>query len=327
MEATIPTEDEQYIAVDVVDNKGIEHNLTLEKQGGQIEYHEQDGYPDDPVERTNSENLHTNNARAYAQYYAAATRGYDTVEEGIHPDRVAMTMLVLADLSPEQLGEYFSTLHQQAASHHTDLEPVFDLPEEIPAGASVQYNQDVYLGLDRDDQQALVDAVGDEDATILEYLDDVEQLATDGGSVAATQNGFEAIRSVAEEHDVPELLDSFDTDRLIQDVSGVHTVWLYHDGINERRGEEADVEGTADAILQVIPNDCETLAEFKEFLIHHLVCQVRDCYIRMGLTPPEPVQVTGPGLTVETVRYQGMDILQDIHDHEASIDWDTVTDY
>ncbi|PYZ02522.1 hypothetical protein C8039_18400, partial [Halogeometricum sp. wsp3] len=46
---------------------------------GEVTYHEQDGYPDDPDKRTSEENEHVNQARRYAKYYVFAQRGYDPV--------------------------------------------------------------------------------------------------------------------------------------------------------------------------------------------------------------------------------------------------------
>jgi hypothetical protein len=67
------------------------------------------------------------------------------------------------------------------------------------------------------------------------------------------------------------------------------------------------------------PVEPGSLTDFQRQLVHHLKCQIRDCYVGMGIAPPEPVRVPGPGLYNFLARYQSLDLYQPYHDPDARI--------
>lgn len=60
-------------------------------------------------------------------------------------------------------------------------------------------------------------------------------------------------------------------------------------------GDEDDVE--ANVVLHVPPADIDFAFgdRFREYLVHHLQCQIRDIYLGMGEDPPSSYQVDGYG--------------------------------
>lgn len=71
-----------------------------------------------------------------------------------------------------------------------------------------------------------------------------------------------------------------------------------------------------------MPADPGSLEEFREYLDHHLRCQIRDCYVGMGLVPPEPYRVVGFGKFIYARRYDHYDLYPRVHlqegDHNAA---------
>ncbi len=71
-----------------------------------------------------------------------------------------------------------------------------------------------------------------------------------------------------------------------------------------------------------MPADPGSLEEFREYLDHHLRCQIRDCYVGMGLVPPEPYRVVGFGNFIYARRYDHYDLYPRVHlqegDHNAA---------
>ena len=99
MNAEIEGEDKEYVKIYVTDNSGTEHNITLEKDSGEIPYHEQDGYSDKAANRTAEGNEHVEQARRFAQYYVYVDRGYDTVPSTDHPERINAVRLAIQELN------------------------------------------------------------------------------------------------------------------------------------------------------------------------------------------------------------------------------------
>ena len=52
MDAAIEGEDGEYVKIYVTDNSGTEHDITVEMNSGDIAYHNQDSYADDPDKRS-----------------------------------------------------------------------------------------------------------------------------------------------------------------------------------------------------------------------------------------------------------------------------------
>lgn len=316
MDAKIEGEDESYIKIYITDNSGVMHDLTVEKDTGEIAYHGQDGYPDNSSNRTTAGDEHVNQARRYARFHVYRNRGYETVEPLRNPDRIAAVALAVGSLTTEQLRDHFGEYYQQLLSYQTGDDPLVEVPVD-PEDGLVRPEVDVYLPDASSDWEAAAETLADSSA--------FEQLEhAPGPDAGADRIGF-AFQSVLG-NDHVDLADEAAAigDFLIEDVSPLRVWW--------QRGVTSDTVETPgstpdrdpDARLQMLVNSCDfqTLEGFQQSLVHHLRCQVRDCYIRMGLTPPDDLRVQGMGIYEQIGWYENHDFYPDYHDHRITIaDW------
>ncbi|MDS0260518.1 hypothetical protein NDI56_14020 [Haloarcula sp. S1CR25-12] len=317
MDGIITGENDERVGLSVIDNNDAEHVIEMEFDG-KINYHEQDGYPDDPAERTNAENEHVNQARRYAKYYVYREKGYETLDPHRNPDRILGVALVAAGLSTDSVESYFGDLYRQVRSHSTDSPRPVTLPDGV-SQANVTYQQDVYLGLD-DRQVEMLEELLDV-AEVREYLGDLAR-----GGV----NDRSLLGLLADAHDIAGKsgsdLPATAEDFWIEAVSGVHVHWddaagQYHTAWTDRPG----IDREPDARIEMLPFEPENIDAFQQSLVRGLFCQVRDCYLGMGVTPPSEFRIQGMGSYDHATWYDYYDLYQPYHDPDADIDWDRDT--
>ena len=296
MQASIQGEDNNGCGLEVIDNNKIEHWIEVKYDTSEISYHEQDGYPDDPAKRTDEENEHVKQARRYAKYHAFCERGYLTVEPRDIPEWQAVVATAISQLSTADFEAQFGEYHQQFRSTvEKDVEPVVELPDEEVAGL-VFYRQ--YVSLDIDVQQIL-------DSRQRELLEGA--LQTDAHPDAVSEAITEALTTAVADP----------TAVTIADVSGVGALYQGHEEDVVIEPEDKPKE-PADARLELpragAPWDEYLSIEAFQFLVvHHLLCQIRDCYLQMGLEPPEGTRVLGFGKHLQAVRNQYLDLYEPVH--------------
>ncbi|WP_396613675.1 hypothetical protein ACH9L7_18505 (plasmid) [Haloferax sp. S1W] len=277
--------------------------MDVRKVDGKVTAHQQDGYPDDPSKRSMIDEVEPiNQAVRYARYHVNRERGYETIDWRQDPDRTLAVALVIADLDVDEVREYFGTLYDQVRSHVTDT----DRPVKLPDGAApghIVYQQDVYLGLD---DQALVSLVERGSELGPEGLPDNDGPLED---VVA-----ELLETAQSEMDASDLV--------VEAVSGVHVRWDDASGTyHHERSEQPTIDRSPDARIDVLPFEPESIEDFQFQLVRNLVCQVRDCYVEMGVTPPEPVRIQGLGKHKTATWYEHYNFYQRYHDPRVDIDW------
>lgn len=315
MEGNITAEDEEHIGLDIIDNVGNTHDLTLEKSSGEIVYHQCDAYHDEAVKRSPENNEHSNQAARYARYYVYREEGHDTLPSHENPDRIATLALLIDAMDTDTFASHFGDFYEQIRAHHTDAAPPRALPEEIDLDDVLFYRQNVYLGLDEEDVGTLAE---------LFARDSMQALFERAGELSDSQaeDAEARLEEVARaiDDDVPD--DTLPRDLLLDAVSGIHVRW--DSGLQEHieRGEEPR-EREADVRLEMFPlaYQSASIEEFKDQVVHHLKCQIRDCYVGMGVEPPEAVKTTGPGIYKYSNWYEHHDVYQAYHDPDADIDW------
>src|SRR6056297_396755 len=114
MDAEITGENDERVGLYVYDNNGTKHWIEIEFQG-EIKYHEQDGYPDDPDKRTSDGNEMVDQARDYAKWYVAQNTEYDTAPWYLRSDRIEQVKDAVANLSEDDLNRYFDHYYRQLA--------------------------------------------------------------------------------------------------------------------------------------------------------------------------------------------------------------------
>ncbi|WP_323368202.1 hypothetical protein [Natrarchaeobaculum aegyptiacum] len=280
-------------------------------ESGEIKYHEQDGYADDPSQRSDESNEHVEQARRFAQYYVYAERGYDTVPPDIHPERIDAVRQAIQTLTDAEFDALFGELKQQLQSYHDDTERAILIPADAAGPNSVLYRQHVYLGID---------------TTQTEFADEVETLATVHGinlkdadtsvselsdsTRSAWQSFTEQVESLARNRDI-DASDALE----IGGVSSLYTAYVDSSG-REHIGEPADdpFNREPDTLIELAPIEPGSLEQFREYFDHYLQCQIRDCFVRMGLHPPEEFCVLGPGRIEAAEQYKRLEMYPDFTD-------------
>ena len=133
-------------------------------------------------------------------------------------------------------------------------------------------------------------------------------------SISKIDDEFEKSKALLYHHyeDKEDLLEHFLKyllDQLDEDFASIET----SDPIE-------DLHAILDRLLP--PDIDEEQMGFQRALLQHLRCQVRDCYIEMGIAPPEEFRVQGPGFYDNIGWYENHDFYQNYYDTRATIsDW------
>ncbi|WP_408959796.1 hypothetical protein [Natrinema sp. 74] len=315
MEANITGQNDERVGLYVYDNNEIEHWIEMEFDG-EIKYHEQDGYPDKAVKRTKDGNEHVEQARKFAQYYVYRQRGYDTVPASRHPERIEAVRQAIHGLSDDAFEDLFGGLSQQLASYHDpEVDRSITIPRGAPDSDSVIYRQNLYLEIDLGasevaDQVAELAAVHDID--LEEFAD---RSATDLSKTNLERwdefvGEFTALVSESET-DISESVS-------LGTVSSLYTSYIDETGDQQFQQPDRDpLEREPDTVLELLPVEPGSLSEFRMYLDHHLKCQVRDSFVRMGLEPPERFRVVGNGRFKAAVAYNLLDLYPKYYDPDS----------
>lgn len=305
MKAVITGENDERVGVNLLDNNDTEHVIEMEFDG-EIKYHKQDGYPDDPEERSLIDEVEPiNQATRYAKYYVDRERDYDTVDWRQDPDRILAAALTVAELSPAAVEAQFGDLYDQVRSHFSDTERPVSLPADCPPG-SASYEQDIYLGVD-DERVAALGRAYEDSETVPASAPDASVEATLAAIVDSLPAESTPDRSALS----------------IAAVSGIHVCWDDATGqYHHERHDHPDLDRAPDARVDLLPFAPDSIDEFRTQLVRNLWCQVRDCYIEMGVTPPEPFRLQGMGKLGPATWYEHYDFYQRYHDPDAEIDWE-----
>ena len=316
MNANITGENEERVGLYVDDNNGIEHWIEMEFDG-EIKYHEQEGYPDDPSERSHAGNQHVDQARRYARWYVYQQTGYDTLPSAKNPERIAGVLLALQALDTDQFETLFGDFYRQITADDDPLvTPPVTVPQHVRNAATFVYQLDVSL------EQSVEELRGQTLETlpgVAEQLSDIfNQDGLSGKSLPAV---FEAIKiaDAAAELTYPDSIEE-DIDIDIASTAAVDILYYPHsDSHGERLRGEHSLEDHPDARLTMEAGPITDIETFQYLLIHHLVCQIRDCYIGMGEQPPKPYRLVGRGLWEFTHKYNSLEFYEPYHNYDANI--------
>ncbi|WP_408956883.1 hypothetical protein [Natrinema sp. 74] len=324
MDAVIIGENENGIGVDVTDNNGIIHEISIKKGSWEIAYHVQDGYPDDPEKRTIHEDEMVAQVQKYAKWHVYRDREYDTLLPRRNPDRIAATLATVREMDDEEIRQYFGTLINQFRSYGDDTvaRPI-ELEEAVPHEQGVVYKQDVHLETTIEDVRGYHEDIADgaeEFATAV-----VGRLQNAGVFRTLTDrlSGFFGGDGSKEMDD--QSISATPSERFRRfGIEGIsEPYYMYHRENKPARtvgGEDAHRQ-PPDTVIEMIPTAMSDSPEiFRAFLVHHLLCQVRDTYIGMGVEPPAAYRILGTGIHHYTIKYKHFEMYPEYFDTEADID-------
>ena len=312
MKAVITGEGDGIVGLNLRDNSGAEHLIEMDYEG-QITGHQQDGYPDKAANRTAEGNERVEQARRFAQCYVYADRGYDTVPSTDHPERINAVRLAIQELTDTEFEALFGDLHTQMLSYHEDLDRPIPVPSQAAGQDSVLYRQNVYLGVDPLETDIAANAVDIASAYDLDLSSDTLKQSLDNLSAAAIEDWQSVTDEIAERATDREI--ELDSGMYIDAVSSLYASYLDdHSDVTVTDPETDPFDRDPDTLIELPPIDPGPLAEFREYLDHHIKCQIRDCFIGMGVEPPEQFRVLGNGRLKATVAYTLLDMYPEYHD-------------
>ncbi|WP_222919578.1 hypothetical protein [Natrinema sp. SYSU A 869] len=319
MDAQITGETDELVGLSIIDNNGIEHVLDVRNSDGEITAHKQDGYPDDASKRTSEGNEHVNQARRFAKFHVYRERGHETLPPVENPDRIATFLLAVGSLDSDTFQQYFGDYYQQLRYYDGASEPIVET-SEIPAGDISWLEQDIYLDCDTELAQSTA-----EDVAATGLFESLEETA--GDSSAALLSEIEA--QLADHGIDVETVTSTLGESLLEACGPLRVRWKDGPRRSNRRSKTVAGTGTGtvpdddpDVCLQMFTNLYEftDIDGFQQSLIHHLRCQIRDCYIGMGIAPPEDARVQGLGLYDYIGNYKMDDFYPAYNDTRVEID-------
>lgn len=300
MEAEIIDEDEEGIGVQVVDNNGVTHTVAVGFDG-EVQGHSQDGYPDDPSKRSHEGGSSVNQAQRLARYHVYRERSLDVIPGPKNPDRIAAAITAVLATPSEAFEESFRDLRQQLRSHYDGAS--VELPfEGVDPSEVIVYEKELYVipdpvEVDQQLSEALVDRLGvePEAASVEAVVTALESMVADPASEERYSFSLEA-------------------------VSGLH--YRHNDGYGHEqvhRGEDP-LDREPDARVELFPVDPEQFPSFQLYVAAHLLYQLRDCFLGMGLEPPLPLRVQGQGSYELTLEQQVSDTYERYYDPDATVE-------
>ncbi|ELY98708.1 hypothetical protein C482_11540 [Natrialba chahannaoensis JCM 10990] len=156
MKAVIGKEDDDGVGLRVIDNNDVSHGIHVGFDG-EIKYHEQDGYPDDPSERTPNENEHVAQAREYARHYVSQETEYEPFPVEKNLLGIKRVRDTIQKLSDERFRELFQDASEQVNGKGVGgFSGPVDLPPAVGENDWVLFMVDVYLNDDTE-----IEAVSD----------------------------------------------------------------------------------------------------------------------------------------------------------------------
>jgi hypothetical protein len=315
MNAEFLGEDEADIGIEVTDNEGGEHHIEMHKSDGEIYAHHCEAYADKARNRTPEENEYNEQARKFARYYVYVQRGYDTVPPAEHPGRFNAIRLAVQDLTDAEFEERFGNLYRQMRSYH-DFDTERPIPEPPNASENVLYRLNVYLGINPLNTDIAAESEGIASVHGLDLSD--ESILGDSAEalsdpeIADWQTFADDLTDIAEEKDV-SLADG----AYIDAVSSLYTTYLDDSGEQYTTDPETDpFDREPDTVIELPPIDPQSMDNFRAYLDHHLKCQIRDCFVRMGVHPPEEFRVLGNGRLESVAAYKLLDMYPEFYDPE-----------
>ncbi|MFC3960297.1 hypothetical protein [Halovivax cerinus] len=323
MRASIDTESADRITVTVVDNADDRHRITVER-GGDVVNHQCDRDGPTSAEPSAEDAVRADRSIRFAKYYCYRTRSVDTLDPYgtdrlTYPERLVATTLWIASMEPPTVTEHFPSLYRLYG-------PADDIDEDTVPPPDVD---DEWIGID---QPVFLDVEPDRLRTLLDTTIELEALGAlrhlldrypdrRGDTLAARLTAILGTRQTPRPSDesAPDRYDPFVTTapldiRRPDDTSKT---------VQTDDGEAETAPGLLAARIQ-FDRDVRPVtspAALQRRLFDHLRCQLRDCYVGMGLAPPRDVRVRGPGIAWFARSYDREPTTQRYHDPDAIVDW------
>ncbi|ELZ09340.1 hypothetical protein C479_10980 [Halovivax asiaticus JCM 14624] len=321
MKATIESETENQLIVSVLDNADEHHRITLDRTGT-LDSHYCGDEEWNAATLSGEQAIRARRSVRFAKYYCFRTHGIAAVDaygadQITYPERLTATALVLAALTPETVERLFEMVTNQ---FEEPADHVVEPPTADPDAEWTHIEQDLLLDGTRGRLPTLVDATIELEAigALRQLLDRYPDRRSDllPRRLATILGSNHQEETTRDKTTAPGWS--------IVDTGTPHVHW---EGGEVTPGPDTGVVDDTDWIrgarIQLPRPDrpVRTPAGLQRRLLDHLRCQLRDCYVGMGLAPPSGCRVRGPGIAWCTELYETHPTEQRYHDPDAIVDW------
>ncbi|QIB76116.1 hypothetical protein G3I44_18690 [Halogeometricum borinquense] len=323
MNVTEHSETDRTVELRISDHDDVQHHLTLSKEG-EVTDHWCDQHLPDSDDRSLGDEERLARVERFAKYYLTRTTGsnalspYSQSDQVADPDRLAVTTLLIGAMAQDTLESHLTTCYDQLAALRANDTPPVEPPQVAPDADWELIEQDIHLTLDTEEIRRLADVLAE-----LNSLGEIRQ-ALDVRPDRKDSDLFSRLNRVLSTSE-SSFTEDASSEQFLRVISPLRVHWNT-DGptrIEYGDGTEPDEDATLAARIQLTPDHTPiiSVAAFQRTLVDHFRCQLRDCYVGMGVRPPSDAQVTGHGITAFTDRYERADQLQNYHSEHAIIDW------
>ncbi|AGB17268.1 hypothetical protein Halru_2693 [Halovivax ruber XH-70] len=327
MKAAIESETGNQLVVSVLDNADEHHRITLDRTGT-LHSHSCGDEARKAAALSGEQAIRARRSVRFAKYYCYRTHEIAAIDaygadQITYPERLAATALVLAALTPETIERLFETVSnrfEEPADH------VVEPPAVDPDAQWTRIEQDLLLDGARERLPTLADATIE-----LEAIGALRQLLDRYPDRRSDRLPRRLATILGSNHS-----EDINHDRTtapgwsIVDTGTPHVHWEGGEvtpGPDTDGADDTGVANDTDWIhgariqLPCPERPVRTPAGLQRHLLDHLRCQLRDCYVGMGLAPPSDCRVRGPGIARCTELYETHPTEQRYHDPDAVIDW------
>ncbi|MFD1565525.1 hypothetical protein ACFR99_18485 [Haloarchaeobius amylolyticus] len=280
---------------------------------GEIKYHDQDGYPDEPANQTDEESERIRQARLFARYNVFVERGYDTVPAPKNPVRIDAVRQAINEMDRAEFETLFGDLYQQLEFEEgSGTSPAMTVPPE--ATDPCIYCKNIYLGIDplETDLGTQLASKHDLDVTQSAAEIDLTDVSVHELESWGAFSGEFAAQATKTELDPSDTVYIDETSDLYVKYPAGAQLAVVDDHLEPAAREP-------DTIIELLPVDPQNLEYFKSFIDHYLRCQVRDSFVEMGVHPPEAFQVLGMGRFMAARGYDYIDFYPEFHNPNAEM--------
>ncbi|WP_222916078.1 hypothetical protein [Natrinema sp. SYSU A 869] len=310
MDGLITGENGERVGLSIIDNDDVEHVIEMEFDG-EIKYHDQDGYPDEPANQTDEESERIRQARSFARYHVFIERGYDTVPASENPVRIDAVRQAINAMDRAEFEDLFGDLYQQLDFEDgSGTSPAMTIPPN--ATDPCIYCKNIYLGIDPTETDLGTQLASKHDL-------DVTQSAAEIDLTDVSQSELESWGEFSGEFAAQATNSGLDLSEAayIDEMSDLYV--KYPNGAQLAIADDhlAPAARNSDTIIELLPIDPQDLEYFKSFMDHYLRCQIRDSFVEMGVHPPEEFQVIGMGRFMAARGYDYIDFYPEFHNPNA----------
>lgn len=298
MNIDVKKQNQEKFEVEVTDNAEMVHNIGVE--GTEIIYHNSDGYPDAPDERTPEENERVAQARLYTRYWTYCMLESTSLENNNNPVYIDAVRKNLSTHETSELEENIKPLYKQLKYDRGEKggKKVIDVPDN----ENYIYNLDVKFVGQKLEQERVLKQMFEEHNLDISEEHDSRDLSPE---------------EITEWTETPE--NQKDIDSGLEHGFEVETITfspVYASVYRNGRMMPLDDSRTFNdrfATIEIAYLRSKSLDEFRKQVQYNLRCQIRDMFVRMGVVPPTGYKILGSGKYSAELAYENIEFYPELH--------------